>query len=77
MKSFTDGASLYPALVIENNGESICLIQGKTEVILITDKSEFEEDYSGLITFVNEDGIQLESTDEIIMWEYVEELSII
>jgi hypothetical protein len=62
-------------IIFENGNDKLILMQNETVVKLITDKSEYEEDYEGLITFVNEDGIGIEN--KMIYWEYIEEVYIL
>lgn len=60
---------------INDVGATLTLSVG-VEIILTTDGTDFEKEYSGIITFLNEDGIEVERLD-FIKWEYIEEINIV
>lgn len=64
------------AIVFKKGEVTLTLIQNDTEVIIFTDGTDFEKEYSGVITSVNFDGIEVERLD-FIKWEYIEEINII
>jgi len=65
------------AVIFEYQEEKITLIKGETQIHIVTDGSEHEKEYSGLISFVNSDGIEIEDDGNIIFWEYIEELNVL
>jgi hypothetical protein len=72
------------AIIFENGKkDKLILIKDKTEVIVITNETEllspvnYKKEYSGLVIFVNSDGIELENSKGIIFWEYIKEICII
>lgn len=60
-------------VVTNPDGKEITLREGDM-VIIMTDKTEFAENYSGDITFLNEDQIEL-NYSETIPWEYIVEVN--
>jgi hypothetical protein len=62
-------------VVTNPDGKEVTLREGD-KVALKTDKTEFAESYSGQITFLNEDQIELDYS-ETIPWEYVVEVSLL
>lgn len=63
------------AIVFNNGEEQLVLIKDVTEIILETDKTDFDEFYSGVITFINEDGIEV-SGSQLIQWEFVKSINL-
>ncbi|MDP9675215.1 hypothetical protein J2W97_001198 [Paenibacillus jamilae] len=61
---------VQPAVVFENEGEKLVLIKGKSNVVLVTDETDYDKEYSGLITDLNEDYVEIEN-GLMIKWEYV------
>lgn len=65
----------HSAIVFNNGEEQLVLIKDVTEILLETDKTDFDEFYSGIITFVNEDGIEV-SGSQLIHWEYIKSINL-
>ncbi|MGV6935976.1 hypothetical protein ACWA2B_10720 [Paenibacillus sp. CMM36] len=61
---------VQPAVVFENEGEKLVLIKGKSNIVLVTDETDYDKEYSGLITDLNEDYVEIEN-GSMIKWEYV------
>jgi len=73
----TDSINSLNALIIRNNdGEQMTLIENETKVKVITDKSEYEEDYSGVLTFINEYEIEIDN-EVNIDWDYIKEVIVL
>ena len=53
----------------------LILIEDETVVVVQTDNTDFEEFYSGLVTSVDEDGINIEA-NEMIKWEYIKRIEL-
>lgn len=64
------------AVIFRKNKEQLILIKNETKVKIITDNTDFDKEYSGLIIFINEDAIEIDD-GELINWEYVKEIIII
>lgn len=63
-------------LSLDNGKEKLDLIIGETNIIITTDKTDYDEFYSGVITSANEDGIELEDSGLIIRYDYIEEIEL-
>ena len=73
----TDSINSLNALIIRNNdGEQMTLIENETKVKVITDKSEYEEDYSVVLTFINEYEIEIDN-EVNIDWDYIKEVIVL
>jgi hypothetical protein len=65
------------AIIFENEDEEIMtLILNETVVSVITDKSDFERNYCGLITYMSEDGLEIEC-GELMFWRNIKEIKIV
>lgn len=61
----------------DENGNKITLIKDETIIQVITDGSEHEREYRGLVTFVSEDGLEIENESGVIFWEYIKEINVV
>jgi hypothetical protein len=77
MKNIKNLDPMEAVIFKDKKGNQLILIKNETEVLIITDGTEHEKEYSGLITFINSDGIELENSNRVIFWEYIEEINII
>lgn len=65
------------SIVFENDKEDILiLIQNETNVLVTTDKTDFNQSYEGIISELTEDGLSINESD-FILWEYIESIEII
>lgn len=75
MKNINKSA-IKQCLIIDNNEEKLSLIIGETSILVTTDKTDYDEFYSGVITLANEDGIELENNGLIIKYDYIEAIEL-
>ncbi len=69
-----NNAKVELSIKLTVNEEHLNLSKGM-EVIVWTDETDFEKEYSGEITDINTDGIEIEH-QEFIPWEYISEIEI-
>ena len=62
--------------IFEDKNERITLILNETVVEMTTDGTGYDKKYKGLITFISEDGIEIEAS-YLIRWESVLEIKIL
>jgi hypothetical protein len=67
-------ASIFDAIRLETDKDTLYLTVGM-EVIIWTDETDFEKEYSGEITFVGSKGIEVEQFG-IIPWGYIQAIEV-
>lgn len=71
-----NNSKIQHAIKISNGEEEIILIENETNIIIETDKTDFEKNYRGKVTFISKDAIEVDN-GKLIYFEYIEKIDII